>query len=88
MSAIADYQDLASSKSEGLSAESERQPGDPKRLVEVVLDLVRREGVATGKEVPLRMPLGSDCYEDIKEKCEQTLRLLDDWKEVITSTDL
>lgn len=88
MSAIADYNDLSTSKSEGLNAENQQQPGDPVKLVEVVLDLVRQEGVAEGRDVPLRMPLGADCYSDIKDKCEQTLELLDEWKDVIMSTDM
>ncbi|KAK0283740.1 hypothetical protein LTR35_006199 [Friedmanniomyces endolithicus] len=87
-SAIPDYYDLSSSKSDGLDAENMRQPGDPSKLVEIVLDLVRHEGVAKYMTVPLRMPLGIDCYDDIKAKCEETLRLLEDWRGVITSTDM
>jgi hypothetical protein len=52
-----------------------------------VLDLVRKEGIAEGKEVPLRMPLGIDVYDDVKAKCEETLKLLEEWKGVIRSTD-
>lgn len=55
--------------------------------VSIILDLVRREGVAKGKEVPSRLPLGTDCYESIKGKCEDTLRILDEWKDIIHRTD-
>lgn len=87
VSSIPDYEQLSNDLVEGLSEEDQRQPGDPVKLAEIVVDLVRGEGVAKDKDVPLRMPLGLDCYDEIKEKCEETLRLLEDWKGVIRSTD-
>lgn len=63
------------------------QPGDPVKLVETILDLVRQEGIAEGKDIPLRMPLGVDVFDDMKAKCEETLSLLDEWRDVIRSTD-
>jgi hypothetical protein len=38
------------------------------------------------KKYPFGPPLGEDCFESIKEKCEETLRTLEEWKDVITST--
>ena len=63
------------------------QPGDVRKGVDIILDLVRGEGVAAGKDVPLRLPIGTDCYHGIKKKCEETLDLLSSWSDVITSTD-
>jgi len=54
----------------------------------VIVDLVRGEGVAVGREVPFRIPLGSDCLETVRETCEGTLGALGEWDEVIPSTDL
>jgi len=70
-----------------LTQEDQAQRGDPAKLVEITLDLVRNEGVAKDKDIPFRLPLGVDVYEDIKEKCETTLQLLEEWKTVICSTD-
>lgn len=39
------------------------------------------------KEIPLRLVLGTDAYGAIKGKCETTLDLLEEWKDVIFSTD-
>ena len=86
-SAIAEYAELSDSKTAGLSGEDMNQPGDPVKLVEIIIDLVRQEGIAEGKEVPLRMPLGVDVFDDMKAKCEKTLELLDEWRDVIKSTD-
>lgn len=63
------------------------QLGDPKKLAELTVDLVRGEGVAKGKEPPLFLPLGSDAFADTKEKAERTLKVLEEWEEVIKSTD-
>lgn len=69
---------------------SERGPGSARRSCEareIILDLVCQEGVAEGREIPFRLPLGVDVYDDMKAKSEETLRLLEEWKSVIRSTD-
>ena len=86
-SAIAEYAELSDSKTAGLAGEDKNQPGNPVKLVEIVIDLVRKEGIADGKEVPLRMPLGVNVFDDVKAKCEETLGLLDEWRDVIRSAD-
>lgn len=86
-SSIPDYADFSKTLLEDMAQADQMQPGDPTRLVEIVLDLVRREGVAEGKEIPLRFPLGSDCYDLVKEKCEETLKLMKEWEPIIKSTD-
>lgn len=52
-----------------------------------IIDVIKREGVAQGKEVPSGFALGADCYETIKAHCDKTLTRLDAWKEVTLSTD-
>jgi hypothetical protein len=86
-SAIPEYAEHSKTHLENLAREDQAQPGDPVKLVEIVLDLVRREGVAEGREVPFRLPLGVDCYDELKGKCEETLKLLEAWKDIIRSTD-
>ncbi|KAI5460862.1 hypothetical protein BGZ63DRAFT_387936 [Mariannaea sp. PMI_226] len=86
-SKIADYAQESKDFDSMLASVDGNQRGDPERGMAVVLDLVRGEGVAKGREVPIRMPLGSDGYEVIKAKCEETLKILEDWKSVIYSTD-
>ncbi|KAH7413980.1 hypothetical protein DE146DRAFT_14094 [Phaeosphaeria sp. MPI-PUGE-AT-0046c] len=88
LSDIAEYAESSRAQMTGLAGEDQKQPGDPAKLVEIVLDLVRGEGVAQGMEVPFRLPLGVDCYTDIKEKCEATLAMLETWKNVARSTDM
>lgn len=65
-----------------------RQPGDPKKAVEATVGLVKGEGQAKGREIPWRMPLGRDGAAEIKRKCEEMLKVLDDWECVIGGTDV
>ncbi|KAB5566724.1 hypothetical protein GE09DRAFT_1107991 [Coniochaeta sp. 2T2.1] len=71
-----------------IAKEDGNQPGDVQKGVGVILDFVRREGVAEGREVPFRMPLGADCFETIKQECEETLAVLKEWESVIEGTDI
>ena len=64
------------------------QPGDPKKAVEIMIDIVKSEGVAAGRAQPTYVGLGSDAYQIIKDACSTTLQRLEDWKDIITSTDL
>ena len=87
-SSIAEYDESSKLFNKLLSEKNHAQSGDPKKGVSVIVDLVRLEGVAKGKTIPVRMPLGADAYDLIKYKCNDTLQILEDWKDVISSTDL
>jgi len=45
------------------------QPGDPKKAVELMIDLVKGEGCAADKTVPLRLPIGTGRGQDYVRKC-------------------
>ncbi|RSL74565.1 hypothetical protein CEP53_000143 [Fusarium sp. AF-6] len=62
-------------------------PGDPDKAVARMIELVRGTGMASGKKVPLRVPLGSDSWSKIKTKCEETLEVCMEWEEMAKSTD-
>jgi hypothetical protein len=64
------------------------QLGDPRKGVEVMLDFVRGEGVAASKPVPVVIGLGSDTYGIIKDTLQAKLQQLEEYKEVMFSTDL
>ncbi|KAI8311361.1 hypothetical protein K4K61_012276 [Colletotrichum sp. SAR11_59] len=63
------------------------EPGDPEKAVERMVELVRGEGMAAGREVPLRVPLGTDGWGRIKKKCEDMVKICEDWEDVAKSTD-
>ncbi|KAK7919957.1 hypothetical protein PG985_007979 [Apiospora marii] len=71
----------------GVESQLGKEPGDPDKAVNIMIDLVNGTGVAAGKEVPLRVPLGSDGWGRIKAKCENMLVTCQAWEEVAKSTD-
>lgn len=64
------------------------QPGDPKKLAELTVELVRGEGVAAGRTLPSFLLLGSDAYAEVKWKSGEALKMLEEWESVIRSTDI
>lgn len=86
-SKIPDYAEASREHANGLAKEDQTQPGDTQKAAKIIVDLVRKEGCAAAKDVPFRFPLGPDCFSTIKEKCEETLNLLQEWKDVINSTN-
>ena len=53
-----------------------------------MIDVVRGEGMARGREMPVRLPLGRDGLKVVRAKCEETLRVCGEWEDLIGSTDL
>ncbi|ESK94777.1 serine 3-dehydrogenase [Moniliophthora roreri MCA 2997] len=84
---IQDYNEVTGEYEAALQAYNNKQPGDPLRGVEIMVDIVRGEGVAKGKTFSNNIQLGSDCYETVKTECEEALRQLEEWKDVSFSTD-
>lgn len=70
-----------------LGQANQKQPGDPEKAVDIMVDVVKREGVAKGKTEPLRLPIGKDALATLRNKYEKYLELVKEWEDVITSTD-
>jgi len=87
-SAIDDYAELNTIVGGFVGQMNGNQPGDPKKAVNIMVDVVKGEGVAEGKEMPERLPLGSDILAKIKDKYTKYLEVCTEWEGVITSTDI
>jgi len=87
-SAIDDYAELNNIVGGFVSQMNGNQPGDPKKAVKVMVDVIRGEGVAEGKEMPERLPLGPDILAKIKDKYTKYLEFCNEWEDVIASTDI
>lgn len=70
-----------------LAATDGNQLGDVNKGAEVVVDMLSGTGVASGKELPVRVLLGSDTEQVIRDKIARTNKILDEWSEVVRSTD-
>ncbi|KAK3944546.1 3-oxoacyl-reductase [Diplogelasinospora grovesii] len=62
-------------------------PGDLVRIPSVIYDIMTRTGVAEHKPWGVRVLLGSDAYDSVKQKCEEMLTVMEEWKDVSKSTD-
>lgn len=85
---IAEYEEMDKAIADFVAATNGNQPGDPRKLVERIIDVVKSEGMAAGKPIPQRLPIGRDAMATIKKKCEATLKLCEEWENLIISTDL
>ncbi|KAF9045077.1 hypothetical protein BJ165DRAFT_1389033 [Panaeolus papilionaceus] len=84
---VPDYKELVE-KLESLFAQfSGKQPGDPHKAGRAIVDLVRGEGLATGKLLPTAVCLGPECYQGVKEASENKLKSLEEWKDLSYSTN-
>ncbi|OKL56668.1 hypothetical protein UA08_08316 [Talaromyces atroroseus] len=61
--------------------------GDSAKGVARMIDVLTSTGMAAGKDLPPRLPLGTDSLEMIRTKCQATLELCDEWEDLIVSTD-
>ncbi|KAL4891417.1 hypothetical protein BDV59DRAFT_203591 [Aspergillus ambiguus] len=85
---ISDYKALTEAAFGGFRAAHGNQVGDPVKGVSRVIDVVKGENGAAGKEWPKELVLGSDSVETIRQKCQNTLKLLEEWEEFSCGTDL
>ena len=68
-------------------AYNHKQPGDPKKGANAIIDVVKREGAAKNKEIPPVILLGSDCYNFVTGTLTKAIETFEDWKDISTSTD-
>src|SRR5215467_14245143 len=78
---IDDYADTVGERRASLAGRNGRQPGDPRRLAQAIMQL------ASTSQPPTRLALGSDTVARIEEKHRDVERELDLWRSVSLSTD-
>jgi NAD(P)-dependent dehydrogenase (short-subunit alcohol dehydrogenase family) len=78
---IDDYANTAGRTRAHAEAVNHRQPGDPQRLAQIIMQL------AAARNPPTRLALGSDTAARIEEKHRDVARELDLWRSVTLSTD-
>ncbi|EGO03052.1 hypothetical protein SERLA73DRAFT_120042 [Serpula lacrymans var. lacrymans S7.3] len=80
---ISSYDDSRNRSKGRLGAIQGKQKGDPVKAMEVLVDVVKGEGIAAGKVWPLYLPLGSDADEAIRTKCDKMVGVLDEWTDLV-----
>ncbi|KAF9035048.1 NAD(P)-binding protein [Hymenopellis radicata] len=84
---IEDYRPVTEAVEAALQAYNGNQPGNPKKGVEVVLDVIRGEGKAAGKTLPTSLLLGSDCLQMVRAETQRHADMQTEWEDVTKSTD-
>ncbi|KAH6649425.1 hypothetical protein F5144DRAFT_634862 [Chaetomium tenue] len=70
----------------GAMAGNER--GDAKKGVELMVDVIRGEGRASGKQIPPRLPIGDDAVRVVEGTCRNMLKIIEEWRgDVVGTTD-
>ena len=82
------YDELKGLIKSGLAAQHGNQAGDPYKACELVIEAVKGEGRCAGKELPLRLPVGSDAFGFIRSNCQERLQLCDEWESITSQTDI
>jgi hypothetical protein len=59
---VQEYSEIHNALAAGVASVDGIQRGDPVKAAERMVDVVRREGMAEGKEIPLRLPLGATAW--------------------------
>jgi hypothetical protein len=87
-SSIAEYRDRYDSIASDIGGEDGKQPGDPQKFVDILIDAVKGEGLLRGKKLPLRLQLGKDAWEEIGAKVDGMRSDMDRLEGIIKSTDV
>ncbi|PCH08127.1 Short-chain dehydrogenase/reductase SDR [Penicillium occitanis (nom. inval.)] len=82
------YEPFHKALAQELSQVYGNEPGDSVKGVARMIDVLTGTGMAAGKELPPRLPLGTDSLQAIRAKCEVTLKICDEWEDIIKSTDV
>jgi NAD(P)-dependent dehydrogenase (short-subunit alcohol dehydrogenase family) len=71
----------------GMGYMNGKQIGDVAKGSKVVVDILTHTGLAEGKDVPMRIAVGSDAPAAIRGKLQATEALLGEWDSITTNTD-
>lgn len=83
----ADYQGTVSDNAlKAYVDKNGKQPGDPVKAAQRIVDVVLGRGMAYGKAHFLRLPLGSDCVQQLREKIADLTANVDAMEEIANST--
>lgn len=84
---IADYAPIREAVEQFAQQIDGTERGDPNKCAQVIVDVVKGEGGAKGKELPERLPIGPDAVERMRKRCTDVLSICDEWKGVVSQTD-
>ncbi len=84
---VSSYDGLRAAAAERFKALAGKERGDPVKAMELLVDVVRGEGQAAGREWPLWLFMGKDAYRDVRNKCDRVLKNLAAWEDLSTNLE-
>ena len=83
---IPDYAEFNKGYQASVASLNENQPGDPRKATDWIVDVVRGEGIAAGKTLPNRLPVGTDAFDIMRGRCSEIVKICDEWEHIATDT--
>jgi hypothetical protein len=84
---LPDYDALRNKSMTILASHHGTQPGDPDKAARTIVDVVKGEGEAKGRGLPMYLVLGSDAEVNMRDKLKIFSDSLEAWKDVTRGTD-
>lgn len=84
---LSEYEEINNAALERIEKAHGSWPGDARKGSELVVDAVRGEGSCSGKELPLRLPIGSDTFGIMRDDLQKRLQVCDEWEDIMSKTD-
>lgn len=84
---IEDYKVITGPSAERRKAAHGKQPGDPVKGANVIIDVVLGVGVAEGRKAPAQFPLGPDAVAVMQNVVDAQQKIINDWKDISSTTN-
>ncbi|KAH7466516.1 hypothetical protein FOMA001_g16609 [Fusarium oxysporum f. sp. matthiolae] len=85
--AIADYEKLMGELGLMFAKAFAQRTGELDKVAVAMVDIMKGEGIAAGKPWAVSIAIGSDAFDCGEQKCEEQLKVLNEWKDVSYATD-
>ena len=85
---VSDYAEINDQVKKQLAKNHGAWPGDVKKACDLIVDAVRGEGSCANKELPLRLPIGSDTFGLMRNDLLRRLQVCDEWEAIMSKTNL
>lgn len=85
---IPDYDAMREATIAKYGGQHGKQPGDPVKAMNAIVDVVRGEGLAAGKKMPLWLLLGVDAEQNLRDRMAERTKNMEEWVEVTRSVKI
>ncbi|CAP61358.1 uncharacterized protein PODANS_4_20 [Podospora anserina S mat+] len=84
---IEDIAPVVGATNDAFEAYDRKQPGDPEKAAQLIVEALTGTGRAQGRPLPARFSVGSDAYQIVSGILDSQKKELEEWKDLSTTTD-